>query len=601
MLRAGCFIFLLGFYAVFAAPVQVSLKGIVKDDKGAVVAGAQVSLVKLSEKDTTDAKGEFAIEATGVAKPFSISIRNSSGVEAKGNNIQFSVSSDAKDGSIEIVSTNGRRVALIPLGKLNAGTHLQPLPSLSAGFYVMNINIDHSTTTLNLVNSGKMFHVSEAKISSRQNGAVSYVAAISVDTLVVTKSGFETAKVALETYTKSDISVTLKTQGPVECKLPELPAPSGLTTVNAKLPDPFKFYDGTKLTRKDQWACRRAEILAMAGKYLYGPMPKDPDEITGSVSGSSITATVKVGSKTKNLTFNTSGTGDALCIIAESGGITPSGTRKFTLTPSNYTGTIKDLYGMSDITGTIAAAWTANIICAVIDKNPTAGINPDKIMVTGCSGAGKIAMTTGAFCEGIDLTVIVESGGGGAASLRMAEWYRHGGGKFDCVDGGQQKPPQGIDNLEETGLGGPWMAQAANWVRNSPAKVKNLPFDQHCVLACIAPRAVCHVTNQHGKGEWCHLGGTCEALSAWAAEPVWNALGVPENFGFLMYTEGSAPMHCSNPSSATGLANEFFKKVFKGDTSAKTDVMAIKDADLQQPQADWKDMWVDWDMAPTLQ
>ncbi|MBN1306727.1 MAG: hypothetical protein JXA18_02330, partial [Chitinispirillaceae bacterium] len=239
----------------------------------------------------------------------------------------------------------------------------------------------------------------------------------------------------------------------------------------------------------------------------------------------------------------------------------------------------------------------------------------------GCSASAKSAFVTGAFCEGVDLTVIVESGGCGAANYRMAEWFKHGGGKssYDCLDGGAQKYPQNLDNTDNNGgfSGEPYFSTSvASWVA-SASNMKNinkLPYDQHCLLACTAPRALCHFTNQHGKtdrtknppaGEWCHLGGTCEALSAWAAEPVWNALGVPENFGFQMYPDegGSCPFHCSNPTAAKNLASEFFKRVFEGDKSAKTDEMTFGqgDKDLQQPQSEWKAMWVDWDMNTKLE
>jgi hypothetical protein len=197
------------------------------------------------------------------------------------------------------------------------------------------------------------------------------------------------------------------------------------------------------------------------------------------------------------------------------------------------------------------------------------------------------------------LTVIVESGGGGVASYRQAEWFRSGGGSssWKCKD----DKPQSIGNLENSGACTPWVAGAASWLRSSPGKVKNLPYDQHLLLACIAPRYLCHVTNQNGPEEWCHLGGTCEALSAWAAKPVWKALGIPERMGFLMYSESQCPMHCSNPASATNLAKEFFKRVFDGDNAAKTDVMTIGSGDVQQPVADWKTMWVDWNMETTLE
>jgi hypothetical protein len=132
-------------------------------------------------------------------------------------------------------------------------------------------------------------------------------------------------------------------------------------------------------------------------------------------------------------------------------------------------------------------------------------------------------------------------------------------------------------------------------------KTKNFPIrlhlDQHLLLATIAPRHLLHFTNDNGVDTGCTLGGTCEALSAWAAEPVWNALGVPDNMGFMQYSY----MHCGNPPEAISLANEFLKSVFDGDTSANTDVMQILEDGVQQPVSEWRDMWIDWDMNTVLQ
>jgi len=229
-----------------------------------------------------------------------------------------------------------------------------------------------------------------------------------------------------------------------------------------------------------------------------------------------------------------------------------------------------------------------------LEQNPDGGHDPTKVMVSGCSGCGKGAFLAGVFSRA-PLVVIVESGGGGAANFRQAEWFRHGAGNdtWQCADA----LPQSIDNLEETGICGPWVTGAASWLRSNPAKVKNLPIDQHLLLATIAPRYLLHFSNNNGVNSWCHLGGTCEALSSWAAKPVWNALGVPERMGFHMYSAG----HCSTPAEATTLAGEFFKRVFQGNMTANTDVMDIQANGVQQPVSEWKDMWVDWDMETVLQ
>ncbi|MBN2037030.1 MAG: hypothetical protein JW768_09840 [Chitinispirillaceae bacterium] len=575
----------------------VSLSGTVKKTGGtAGISGVTVSLAKLKNLSaTTDAQGAFTISGT-TSQKWQTPQRTRFHYTLAGNTLVISGALQRHNGVVELYSSSGRKIALVTFKGNAVGILRVMLPEFVPGLTMLRILTRDETVTRTIVRCGDALYCkNEAGDLAADGIFILTKQAAAVDTLVASKSGYKQARVALDSYNKQHIAITMDTS---ICVLPDLPDPSGLTKVNEKLPDPFTFYDGTKLTQKDQWACRRAEILAMAGKYLYGPMPPDPDEITGSISSGSISATVKVGSKSQNLSWNTGGSGEVLFMtIGGFGGMpAPSGCR--TLGLSHNASPIANLYGYTDITATISIAWQAKIICAVIDKNPNVGINPNKICVTGCSGAGKVCMTTGAFCDGIDLTLIIESGGGGASSFRMCEWYRHGAGgsSYRC-----DSKPQGIDNLEDNGLAGPWVAQAANWVRRSPSKVVNLPFDQHLVLACIAPRACCHVTNQHGPGEWCHLGGTCEALSAWAAEPVWNALGVPGNFGFRMYTESSAPGHCSNPGSATALAREFYKRVLDGNTSAVTDVWEANDQDLQQPKSQWPSMWVDWDMNTTLQ
>ncbi len=363
--------------------------------------------------------------------------------------------------------------------------------------------------------------------------------------------------------------------------------------MNKKLPDPFTFFNGTKLTRKDQWECRRQEILAMAAKYIYAPVPTKPDSTTGTVSGGTVSITVKVGSKTDTFSATISGSGTAIALEL-SGGIYPSSRKKLAF-GSGFAAKIRTLYGFSaDVNPNIANGWMLDRVMDVLEQNPSSGHDPTKMMVSGCSGCGKGAYLAGVFSR-VPLVVIVESGGGGAANLRQAEWFRHGDGKaiWKCADA----LPQSIDNLEATGICGPWVTSASQWLSSAPAKVNNLPFDTHLLLATIAPRHLVHFSNNNGTNSWCHLGGTCEALSAWAAKPVWKALGIPERMGFLMYSA----QHCSNPAAATSLAGEFFKRVFDGNTTANTNVMTIMDNGVQQPVSEWKAMWVDWDMDTVLQ
>ncbi len=377
--------------------------------------------------------------------------------------------------------------------------------------------------------------------------------------------------------------------GPTSCPaLPTFPNASALTNLGMKIPDPFKFYDGTPVTTKAQWECRRKEILAMAAKYLYGPVPGDCDEVSGTVSGATVSITCKVGNNSANFSASISGSGKSINFNLGSG-ILPSGGKTLSLGSGNEA-KIKTLYGISELNPNIANGWMINRVMDVLEKNPGTH-DPKTIAVSGCSGCGKGAFLAGVFSRA-PIVVIVESGGGGGSSWRMNEWFSHGEGKsiWDCSD-----RPQGIDVLEETGICGPWVTSAAASFRAAPATVNNMPFDQHLLLATIAPRYLVHFTNNNGAGSWCWLGGTAEAMASWAAHSVYKALGVEKNHSMEVYNGG----HCG--VGDTGIAAAMFKRALDGDMAADTGKVNIQDSRVQVPVSEWKGLFVDWNMDTVLQ
>ena len=376
--------------------------------------------------------------------------------------------------------------------------------------------------------------------------------------------------------------------GPVNCTLPNFPEASALPDLGMKLPDPFKFFDGTPVTTKAQWECRRKEILAMAAKYLYGPVPGDCDEVSGTVSGGNVSITCKVGNNSQNFSATISGSGKSINVNLSSG-ILPTG--KTLSLGSGNDAKIKTLYGISEVNPNIVNAWMINRVMDVLELNPNSGHDPKTVAVSGCSGCGKGAFLAGVFSRA-PIVVIVESGGGGGSSWRMNEWFAHGAGMstWDCTD-----RPQGIDVLENNGICGPWVTSAADSFRAAPATVNKLPFDQHMLLATIAPRYLVHFTNNNGPGSWCWLGGTSEALASWAAHSVYKALGVEKNHSFEVYNGN----HCT--VGDTGIGANMFKRALDGDMSADTGKINIQDSRVQIPVAQWKDLFVDWNMDTVLQ
>jgi hypothetical protein len=75
------------------------------------------------------------------------------------------------------------------------------------------------------------------------------------------------------------------------CGIPELPNAAQLAAFD-KHHDPFTMLDGTRITSKAQWRCRRAEIKAQVEKYESGPKPVvEPENVSAQWSGNRLSIT----------------------------------------------------------------------------------------------------------------------------------------------------------------------------------------------------------------------------------------------------------------------------------------------------------------------
>ncbi|MCX7798275.1 MAG: T9SS type A sorting domain-containing protein [Melioribacter sp.] len=336
------------------------------------------------------------------------------------------------------------------------------------------------------------------------------------------------------------------------------------------LPDPFRWADTTKgrLISKDQWKCRRAEILAQVQYYETGIKPPPPDTLIASFSKDSVLTVLIVKNKdtlklTSKITLPNGdgpfpavigvgfwgGTGSLPADIFTTRGIATIQFRFWELAPWGFdvnrgTGGFYKLYRDPKIGFFTAWAWGVSRIIDGIQKVLSTKIDMKRLAITGCSFAGKIALFSAAFDERIALTIAQEPGGGGSAAWRVTE----------TLSGSRET----LRNAQ----GAPWYHQDLRQFNNAVTK---LPFDHHEVMALIAPRALFVLGNP--DYEW--LAEESAYVACKAAYEVWKALGVPDRFGFSIL---GGHQHCQLPSVQKPEVIAFVEKFLLNNKEANTNI-----------------------------
>ncbi|MCC3157532.1 T9SS type A sorting domain-containing protein [Hymenobacter sp. 15J16-1T3B] len=356
------------------------------------------------------------------------------------------------------------------------------------------------------------------------------------------------------------------------CAAPVLPSFSQLPVVQP-LTDPFMKSDNSaRSTAFSDWECRRNEIRAEIENYEIGTKPPRPQNITASYAAGTTagtgTLTVVVTENGQTLTLTSevtlpTGTGPFPAVIGMNSGTGSIPAAVFT---SRNIATIKynhnqvTTYGNPALTDpyyrlypsqTLAnsgqySAWAwgvSRIIDGLELVQAQLPINRQRLAVTGCSYAGKMALFSGAFDERIALTIAQESGGGGAPAWRVSET---------------------LGAVEKLG------ATDYRWFKDDMQQfqgtnVAKLPHDHHELMAMIAPRALLVTANT--DFEW--LANPSAYVSARAAHVVWNTFGIADRFGF--YIDGGHN-HCAVPSTQQPAIEAFVEKFMLGNTAANTNI-----------------------------
>lgn len=335
-----------------------------------------------------------------------------------------------------------------------------------------------------------------------------------------------------------------------------------------ELPDPFLRPDGTRVQTPDQWPEQREYLKAMLTHYLYGTVPPPPGNTRGEVTfrrmvynGRAIAETVRI----------TCGPEDSIQFDCEL--IRPAKEGKVPVITWNQ---FKDRHGSPDeedavlnhgyaiiefekeqlaqdnanaIHGPLAKAypgytWGAIAMWAwaqsrVVDYLATTEYaDMDRIVATGHSRGGKVALCAAIYDERFALCAASGSGCGGAGCLRYLGG-RMGEGIGICETAGSIEdvfPFWWSDNFGEFGK------RVATYTRsNAPlfedfqqaagmlqpqvlGKTQDedrLPFDLHFLRACIAPRPV--ITTEGLSDTWANPYGS--QLTWRAADEVYQFLG----------------------------------------------------------------------------
>jgi hypothetical protein len=112
-----------------------------------------------------------------------------------------------------------------------------------------------------------------------------------------------------------------------------------------------------------------------------------------------------------------------------------------------------------------------------------------------------------------------------------------------------------------------------------------LPYDQHDLVAMVAPRAILVVANTGID----RLGSQAGYVSMKAASEVYKALGIDDRIGF---TQTAASNHCVFPNSQAPDVEAFVEKFLLGETDADTNIE-------KSPYSTNLATWVTWE-TPTL-
>jgi hypothetical protein len=338
-----------------------------------------------------------------------------------------------------------------------------------------------------------------------------------------------------------------------------LPGPAELPPIE-ELPDPFAFTSGERVTSRVDWLRRRSELIQLLQYYEYGALPAGPTrvEVASSPGGSTardreLTVSVSSGARRASFALRLRlppGAGPFPTFIGAAPGGLPSSlngerflARGFAVVDvpllaiaaddASRSGAFYTLYAETDAGGLAAWAWGFSRAVDALLSVPE--VDGGALVVTGHSRYGKAALLASALDERFALTIPAASGLGGTSSFRF----------FYEADGKNEK----LENI--TSRFPYWFSPVLRGFVGSPER---LPFDQHAVMALIAPRLL--LTTIATEDHWANPRGA--QVTHLAARRVYQFLGAPDRIA-IHYRAGDHAMNDEDFTAMMDYADLHFR------------------------------------------
>lgn len=300
------------------------------------------------------------------------------------------------------------------------------------------------------------------------------------------------------------------------------------------LPDPFLEQDGNRVSDPEQWVQRRKEIKTVLQSYEYGFMAPAPLRWSIRLNTSNpwfngkahhYTLTLVVNANTAvsmalhvyappgkgpfPVVVNIGDDASKAAVVFSRGYMFVTYSPEVDLDPDveggDLCGPAQRAYPNHDWGSLCVWAWAASRVMDVLQTRDD--VQKDHIIIRGHSRTGKAALLAGAFDERFAMVAPNASGTGGASAYRI-----------------QNKNAETLGSITSRKRFASWFHPDFHGFAQREA---HLPFDQHWLLALVAPRLL--LITEGRADTWANPLGAQATVEA--ARRVFGFLGVPDNIG----------------------------------------------------------------------